>query len=95
VQVHAAHSTTAASPERPCRHTWSQTGARQVDTLNHEAKEGITAMIANNVAGNVLPMMLCVKGKTFTCMQKYVSRDPQAWGALGPEVKGNARRKFC
>jgi hypothetical protein len=51
-------------------------------------------MIANNAVGNVLPMMLCVQGKRFTCLQKDVSRDLQAWGAPGPEVKGNAWHKF-
>jgi hypothetical protein len=39
-------------------------------------------------------MMLCVKGKTFMCLQKNVSGGRQAWGAPGPEAKGNARRKF-
>jgi hypothetical protein len=46
-----------------CRYAWDEIATKHVKAIDHESKEGPTIVITNDVAGNLLPFMIFVKGK--------------------------------
>ena len=65
-----------------------------MEATDADTKKGITAMVANDASGALLPLLVCVKGKTFQALDTYVGNDYEDWSAAGPHRKGEQRKKF-
>jgi hypothetical protein len=75
------------------RHTWSETGAKHVEGLDIDKKDGMTVMISSNGHGELLPALICVKGGTYQALEKFVKDDAEAWGMpLG--MRSTQRKKW-
>jgi hypothetical protein len=51
-------------------------------------------MVTNDVAGNLLPYMIVVKGKTFKTLEKFTLGNYVKWNAPGPHLNTAGWTKF-
>jgi hypothetical protein len=51
-------------------------------------------MVTNDVAGNLFPFMIVVKGQTFRTLDKFTHGNHAKWNASGPHLKAAGRTKF-
>ena len=76
------------------RYTRENTGSQQIEGVDKDGKAGMSLMVSSDGAGNILPLVFTVPGKTFGSLDKFVSKDHEAWGAPGPDVKSSPRGRM-
>lgn len=76
-----------------CRFSWNNTGDKNVEGTDKDSKEGVTIMLTNDGTGAILPLVICVGGKTHVALDNFVSQSPDEWSAPGTR-KGKARKLF-
>ena len=76
------------------RYTRENTGSQQIEGVDKDGKAGMSLMVSSDGAGNILPLFSTVPGKTFGSLDKFGSKDHNAWGAPGPDVKAARRGRM-
>ena len=77
------------------RYTWDKTNKKHVEGVDKDRKTGLSLMVSSDGAGNILPYVFTVPGKTFGSLDKFFQHSAthghEYWGALGPNIKGRER----
>jgi hypothetical protein len=75
-------------------YTWNERNAKNITAAGKEAKDCVSLLVANDCEGNLLPFVLCVKGKTHGALEKFVAYDREAWGAPPANLSAYRRKQF-
>ena len=68
-----------------CSKVWDETTKRKIRVIDHESKDGLTVLLANNLDAEMWPMLICIAGKTPQSNKKLVALNlgDCTWSAPG------------